>query len=232
MRIGELLAGAVRALREAVYPEGALCAGCGKVSDGAYLCPGCRRELEHSDLLASWECRDLDGVQAWSMRPHRNLPRKLVLRLKHGAESRAAEELAGLLRTAPDYFPRPSPDTVVTWVPAPRARTRERCIDHGRKLAEAVARELRLECRPLLKRRGNDNPQARLNREQRERNLRKAFVPLGPVDYPVLLVDDVLTTGTTALRCIAALRNAGAKRILVLTATHAVNDGGRAGRRA
>ena len=215
---------ALRAIREMVYPEGAVCLGCGKISDGNCLCPACREELRFSDLLESWERRELKDAEAWSMRPHRGLPRELILRLKHHAEARAATELAGMLRDRPPAFPVMRRDTVVTWVPGPKARVRERCVDHGKMLAEAVAAELGLDCRQLLTRRGNDRPQARLNMEQRRSNLRRAFSPLEKISVPVLLVDDVLTTGTTAERCIAALREAGAKEITVLTATHAVRN--------
>ncbi|MBQ9253103.1 MAG: ComF family protein [Clostridia bacterium] len=211
-----------RCLQEVLYPEGAVCLGCGKTARGECLCPACREQLFYSDSLESWEFRELQGVPAWSMRPHRGLSRELVLRLKYGAEARAAAELAGVLQTRPAFFPEFPPDTVVTWVPIPRPRLRERCVDHGQLLAEAVARQLGLTCQPLLARRGNDTPQARLDRERRQRNLKKAFIPLGKVESPVLLVDDVLTTGTTALRCIAALRQGGAKDITVLTCTRAV----------
>ena len=211
-----------RFLRETVYPEGAVCAGCGRISDGEGLCPDCRRELEHAGIMETWDTRDLDGVRAWSMRPHRGLPRTLVLRLKHGAEERTAAALAGMLRTRPAEFPELPPETVVTWVPTPKSRIRERCIDHGQALAEAAAKELGLRSAPLLVRKGNDRPQATLNREQREKNLQKAFVSPERIDFPVLLVDDVLTTGTTARRCISALREAGAEDITVLTATYAV----------
>ena len=226
MRLRNLFAWSKQCLREIIFPEGAVCLGCGKLSDGKCLCPSCREELLHSDMLESWELRDLKGVPAWSMRPHRGLPRKLVLQLKHGAVACAVEELAGILKEKPSYFPAMDLKTIVTWVPAPKARTRERGIDHGRLLAEAVGRELGLKCRPLLKRRGNDVPQARLSREARQKNLKKAFAAERGIDYPVLLVDDVLTTGTTALRCISALREAGASEITVLTATRAVREKG------
>jgi len=213
-----------QALREVVYPEGAICLGCGRRSDGNALCPECRRELLQEDLLESWETRDLDGVPAWSMRPHRGISRKLILRLKHGAETRAAGELAAVFRERPGIFPELPENLVVTWVPSPGSRIRERCVDHGRALAEALAREANRPCAQLLRRRGNDRPQVRLSREKRERNLKNAFQPVGPIRTPVLLVDDVLTTGTTARRCVAALREAGAREILVLTATHAARQ--------
>jgi len=208
-------------LWEILYPEGAICLGCGKISRGECLCPACREQLYYSDMLESWETRDLGGVTAWSIRPHRALARKLILRLKHGAEARAAAELAGMLKTRPDTFPAFPSDTVVTWVPMPGNRLRERCVDHGRLLAEAVARELNLSSEALLSRRGNDRPQAGLTMAKRQQNLQKAFAPRHPIGTPVLLVDDVLTTGTTARRCLAALREGGAQEITVLTMTRA-----------
>lgn len=211
-------------LREILYPEGALCLNCGKISDGNTLCPGCRQDLREGDLLESWETGEVSGVPFWSMRPHRGISRTLILRLKHGAESRAAAELASILRTRPAYFPELSPDTVVTWVPGPKERILERGVDHGKLLAEAAAQELGLSCRPLLIRRGNDRPQARLKEEQRRQNLKNAFLPAGRISFPVLLVDDVLTTGTTASRCIEALRQGGAADIMVLTATKATSS--------
>ena len=204
-----------------VYPEGAICLGCGRISDGEPLCSACRAELENGDILGSWVREDVDGVSAWSIRPHRGLARTLVLRLKHGAERRATDTLTGLLRSRPDYFPAFSPETVVTWVPMPKERRRERAIDHGQLLAEGVAAELGLSCRSLLLRHGNDRPQARLNMIGRQKNLRNAFAPAEKICFPVLLVDDVLTTGTTAKRCVEALRMAGGVNITILTMTRA-----------
>lgn len=210
-------------LWDIVYPEGAVCQGCGKTSDGRCLCPDCREELRHSGMLHAWERRDLDGVEAWSVREHSGLVRKLIHGLKYRAEACIAEELAEIILPLPEGLSL-SPHTIVTWVPMPEHRRRERCVDHGRLLAEATARKLRLLCRPLLIR--NDDhahTQEGLNRERRTANLSQAFSPLQPVCFPVLLVDDVLTTGTTALRCIAALREAGAQEITVLAYTHALH---------
>ena len=220
-RGGALIRSWGRGLAEILYPEGAVCLGCGRLSDGECLCPACREELRYSDVLDSWQLRDIGGVPVWCMRPHRDLPRKLVLRLKHGTEARAAKAMAGMLRDRPEDFLHPAPGTVVTWVPGPKGRIRERCIDHGKRLAEAVAAELGLECRPLLIRKKNDRAQARLNREARRENLKKTFAPAERIGCPVLLVDDVLTTGTTARRCLEALREGGAEEIEVLTVTKA-----------
>ena len=209
-------------LLDLVYPEGAVCRACGRISDGEVLCPSCRSALRNDGSLFRWETEELDpDLTAYFMTPHTGIARSLVLRLKHHAEACAARPLADLLLPLPKDFTF-SPDTVVTWVTMPERRRRERMIDHGRLLAEAAARQLGLSCRMLLDRRKTkEKNQASLNRNARQENLKNAFLPLEEITFPVLLVDDVLTTGTTARRCAAALRAGGAGQVTVLTYTRA-----------
>ncbi len=209
-------------LRDVLYPEGAVCQGCGKISDGRPLCPDCRDALLTGGMLDAWAFREVDGVPVWSLRSHENLPRHLVHRLKYNACACVAEELTEMLLPLPDEL-KLKPETVVTWVPMPESRRKERCVDHGRLLAEASARKLRLLCRPLLLRREDGaHTQEGLSEKKRKENLKNAFAPARPIDCPVLLVDDVLTTGATIARCAEALRKGGAKEIIALTFTHAM----------
>ena len=209
-------------LLDLVYPEGAVCRACGKVSGGEILCPSCRASLRSDGSLYRWETEELDpDLTAYFLTPHPGIARALVLRLKHHAEACAVRPLADLLLPLPKDFSF-SPDTVVTWVSMPENRRRDRMIDHGRLLAEAAAAQLGLPCRKLLLRRETRHKnQASLNREAREENLKNAFLPMEKITFPVLLVDDVLTTGTTARRCAEALRAGGAEQVTVLTYTRA-----------
>ena len=218
---GEGARAALKRVEEMVYPERALCRSCGVATDGGVLCAGCRERLQSDGFFFSWDREILaDGeTVAWALRPHEGIARQMVIRLKYQAEACVAEELAGLMEPVPaEVFL--TPETVVTWVTMPASRRRERGIDHGRALAEAVAGRLGLECRQLLDRaeRGGKR-QVKLNGEQRMKNLKGAFSPREKMDFPVLLVDDVRTTGTTALRCAEALRKGGAERVTVLTIT-------------
>lgn len=208
-------------LKEVIFPEGAFCCACGKVSGGSPLCPSCRRALLEDGYVFSWERNDPEpGFPVWSLRPHEGIHRRLVLRLKYGAEARAARVLADLLLPLPDEVSFP-PDTVVTWVTMPESRRRERGIDHARLLAEAFAEKLSLPCRQLLLRRDKrEKSQVSLSGEQRIDNLRGAFRAVEKIDFPVLLVDDVRTTGTTLCRCAGALREGGAVQISAITVTH------------
>ncbi len=211
-------------LLETVYPEQAVCRACGRISRGGVLCGDCLSRLTADGMTFAWNREDLaPDLPAYFLRPHTGIARDLVIRLKHRAEACLADVLADLVMPVPDWITFP-PETVVTWVPMPKRRREERCIDHGQMLAEAVAARLRLECRPLLRRIDNrEKAQATLHREARMTNLTRAFIPVGKITVPVLLVDDVLTTGTTALRCADALREGGAREISVLAITRATS---------
>ena len=217
---GPLEKAATSWLQDVVWPEGAFCCSCGMVSGSDGLCSSCRESLLHDGAFFAWEPYEPEpGLQAWSLRPHEGVPRQLVIRLKYDAEARAARLLAELVLPLPeaDLFP---PDTVVTWVTMPESRRRDRGIDHGRRLAEAFAEKLSLPCRQLLLRRDRrERRQVTLSAEQRSANLQGAFRPKEKISFPVLLVDDVRTTGTTLCRCAAALREGGAEKIFALTAT-------------
>ena len=175
--------------------------------------------------LFRWDTEELDPeLTAYFLTPHTGIARTLILRLKHQAEACAVRPLADLLLPLPKGLPF-SPDTVVTWVTMPENRRRDRMIDHGRLLAEAAAAQLHLPCRQLLIRRETrQKNQASLNRAAREENLKNAFEPREKIAFPVLLVDDVLTTGTTARRCAEALRKGGAEKVSVLTFTRATRQ--------
>ena len=207
-------------LKDVVWPEGALCCACGRLSGEDGLCDACRASLLNDGVLFAWDRDDPEpGLTAWSLRPHAGVPRQLVLRLKYNAEARAARLLASLLLPLPEDFVLP-PDTVVTWVTMPESRRRERAVDHGRLLAEAFAEQLSLPCRRLLDRRDRrERRQVSLGAGQRTANLQGAFRPAETVSFPVLIVDDVRTTGTTLCRCAEALRAGGAEQIFALTVT-------------
>ena len=207
-------------LKDVLWPEGALCCACGRASDGSGLCPACRERLHDDGFLFAWNQTELEpGFIAWSLRPYAGVARDLVLRLKFFAEGRAAKLLAELVLPLPEFLSFP-PDTVVTWVTMPESRRRNRFIDHGRLLAEAVAEKLGLPCRQLLLRRDRwERNQLGLNSARRRANLRGAFTPMEAITFPVLIVDDVRTTGTTLCRVAEALRAGGAQEVTALTAT-------------
>src|SRR5882762_5443531 len=117
---------------------------------------------------------------------------------------------------------------VVVPVPLHRERERERGYNQAALLSKPLAKRLRLphKALPLVRTRARPDKQV-LSSEERWESVRGSFAtrPGSQVDnLCVLLVDDVLTTGATLDACARALREAGAKSVIGLTAARAVRN--------
>jgi ComF family protein len=108
------------------------------------------------------------------------------------------------------------PDLLVP-VPLHKNRLRKRGFNQSRLLAEEIARHCRIPLDDkLLERIRPTPPQQGLPARLRLHNLRGALTATRRLDGEyVLLVDDVMTTGTTADACARALLNAGAGQVSV-----------------
>lgn len=143
-------------------------------------------------------------------------PRSLVLALKLRGSKTAADPLIEAMTECARRTGLAG--DAVTWVPARHQDKAERGFDHAEVLARGVAERLGLPAIPLLARRGVQIDQAGLDRRQRSLNLVGAFTTMSRLVNPVLLVDDVLTSGATASSCATVLKAAGATRIDLLVA--------------
>jgi len=124
---------------------------------------------------------------------------------------RLAASLAALLLACP--VPPPSPVQLVN-VPTVRARAAERGVDHTRELTRLAALRLRrvgvaVTARPLLVVQRRPQDQSGLARDQRWRNLEGAFRARAVPSVPVILADDIVTTGATLTEAVRACRMAG-----------------------
>jgi ComF family protein len=210
------------------------CAGC---AEGAWpFCERCTAELE--PLGPPWcrrcgrptpsdvdRCRDCPPATIASARAafaYRGPAREAVHRLKFSGWRGVGEALAGALVTL-----GPPAADAVTWVPLAPRRRAERGFDQAQVLARALARQLDLPSSAFVRRRSAAGTQARRARDERFAAMAGAFVPLGrggPSPPTLLLVDDVLTTGATASACAAALADAGARTVHLMTACRSFSD--------
>jgi ComF family protein len=209
------------------------CAGCGagpwpfcETCTGALVPlepPWCRRcgLPSVTDLDG---CRDCPPAQVASARAafvYRGPARAAVHRLKFSGWRGVGEALAAALAAL-----GPPPADAVTWVPLAPRRRAERGFDQARVLARALGRELGLPTAAFVRRTKATAPQSRRGREERLRAMAGAFagIPHRPPPLRLLLVDDVLTTGATASACAAALLEAGAREIHLLTACRSFTE--------
>ena len=100
---------------------------------------------------------------------------------------------------------------LISWAPTTARRKLERGHDHAEILARFVAKELQVQCRGVL-RRLTDQPQTGRTRQQRLVGPRFVSRPLN--NKCVVVIDDVVTTGTTLKRASQALYEGGAELVI------------------
>lgn len=211
----------LRWLEDLFWPRRMGCLCCDDLTGGAWLCPTCEKALQAMRL--SEEDAGMEDVR--SVYRYDGNARQLVVLLKDRCMADAAHVLAQGMAEAIGEMNLPK-DTVFTWVTMPEVRRRMRGIDHGKTLCEAVSAKTGFPCRKLLVRRSNAHTQRGLNREARLQNIADSIRCEEKISTPVLLIDDVLTTGATVSVCSEALRAAGASRVYALTATKVVLKSG------
>jgi ComF family protein len=147
----------------------------------------------------------------------------IVHALKYRGWEGAAEPMAQ--RMAEMSWPRDVDDEVQTVVPVPtsKARLRERGYNQAALLGAAFAKKMGWKTAPdVLVRTRQAKTQTALHPGERRANVARAFsVPAEQAERVqgehVMLVDDVWTTGATALACSQALLEAGARVVSVAT---------------
>lgn len=141
--------------------------------------------------------------------------RYLITHLKFAAQYKNARLLGQLLaEQLKETIDKP--DLLIP-VPLHKARYNERGFNQAIEIARVVAKELQipLELNACIRQR--DTPhQTRLTAKQRRKNVKNAFALVKPlVVEHVAIVDDVMTTGSTAHELAVLLKKAGVKRVAV-----------------
>jgi ComF family protein len=146
------------------------------------------------------------------------LLRDVILRLKHLSGDGLAELVSELWAEHAEAALRDLRADVVVPVPLHWRRRWQRGYNQSLALARGLAARLRLPCRPAWLRRVRHTPQqTQQSPSARRDNVRGAFRAGTKLaaGQTILLVDDVMTTGSTANEAAAALRTACAARVVV-----------------
>jgi len=211
------------------------CGGCGAIVDEVEsFCADCWRTLE---FLGSGGCSrcgiplqatEAELCGACLARPPRldrirsavaydDISSSIALRLKYGRK-------VGLARTMSRYMSpllTDLPEALLVPVPLHRSRLWRRGFNQSAIVAKALSRQTGLPiCVEALKRVRPTPPLKGMNMRQRRRTVAGAFRANPAVELrgrTVVLIDDVLTTGSTANACARVLKSAGAERVELIS---------------
>jgi ComF family protein len=177
------------------------------------------------------DCRTYPGAfeRARSVGPYAGALKALIRLFKFQGRVGLALPLGRLLLDTFERDLRPDRVDLILPVPLHARRMRRRGYNQAYLLLRPWGRwyqavhQRPLPCRierGLLRRVRATAPQTGLDRAARKRNLKNAFALTHPqrcAEQRIVLVDDILTTGATVNACARVLRDAGARRVEVLT---------------
>jgi ComF family protein len=195
--------------------------------DAEFFCVSCRTPFLNAFPLDSEGrcalCRTgLRGFDAaYCFGAYEGALRELIHLFKYGKIRTLARPLGDLLAAA---LPRHEGIDAVAPVPLHWSKQWQRGFNQSELLARDIARRTGIPMVLALRRRRSTLPQAGLSNTSRRRNVAGAFAcrrgatTLRKIAAKrILLVDDVMTTGSTAVACSLALKRAGAAGVALLT---------------
>ena len=143
-----------------------------------------------------------------------DIPRNVALKLKYGRKIALAKTMARYMAPLVGELPDGS---LLAPVPLHRWRLWQRGFNQSAIVAAEISRRTGIPVQPMLIERVKSTPPLKgMSHLQRRRTVSGAFRVRRGMELhgrTVVLIDDVLTTGSTANACASALRRAGATRV-------------------
>lgn len=201
------------------------CAACDAAARGVF-CDSCARGLRSDERDEA----SLDGVPLVAAGSYAEPLSTAVVRLKYEGRAELASPLAQLLAPRLRSLELPA-STLLVPVPLHAKRLASRGYNQAALLAQALASELSLPCAPRLllrtratERQVGQSREARLTNAQGAFELNRRALTRHAGSPGIVLIDDVVTTGSTVRACAQALAAGGA--ILLAVAAVARADAG------
>lgn len=146
--------------------------------------------------------------------------RTLIHSFKYSHRTHLCRPLAHLALESADEYVSHEPQLIIP-VPLHRSRLRERGFNQAVLIGGVLSHGLAIPMLPdALARTRPTEPQVKLSADARRTNVRGAFSVTRPETVAgrrILLLDDVMTTGSTLDECAKELKNAGAAAVLAVT---------------
>ncbi len=215
------------------------CLGCGLL--GTYICPHCQKDLRYYEKSLCFYCKraslyglthpnclkkfNIDGVS--SIFYYDNVLKKIIKNVKYRLATEVGREFLKTIKPETirelSFYKRLSGRVYFQPVPLSAKKIRERGFNQALFLVKFFQRFIKFPVADFLIRVKETKPQAEIkNKKDRYQNLRGAF-KVDPENHSalagskIILVDDVITSGSTIREAAKVLKKSGAGKVYVLT---------------
>ncbi len=227
-------------LLDLIFPK--KCISCKKPGD--YICTNCFTYLSFNDNSICLVCNknSINGLThpgcvgkytidgSFSSLSYNPIAKKLIYRFKYKPFLLDLQSLLselfyeGLIQNetlAKTIEQFSNKAIILVPIPLHSSKLRKRGYNQAEILAKGLSERLGISCNDVLIRNKNTKTQFKLGQKERKDNIKGAFElkpNISVTHYStILLVDDILTSGSTLLECANVLRRAGAKAVFGLT---------------
>lgn len=219
MRIHERLSPYAEALLRLIYPAAcALCATELELEEHG-ICRACATRLQEQRFDFQTSCLEapLEFIrETWVLYPYESPVKELLTSIKFSKKRWLIQTFAQDLIPFAQALASVNHYDMLVPIPLDGARLRERHFNQAELFAGLLSKALKNPVQKLLHKRYSTPAQSRLSQKERGVNLFQAFRVSHPQRIQgktILLVDDVLTTGTTVREAARVLKKKGAKRV-------------------
>ena len=184
------------------------CARCGAA--GGSPCARCLEDLQPADRIEALP--PLDQIVA--LVRYDETSRPFIADLKYRGVWASARVLGpAMAALIEESFGDETADLTLTWAPTTPRRVRDRGFDQAEVLAREIGHRSNLRVERLLERVAGP---AQTGRSRSERAHGVAFIPTRSISGPVIVIDDVVTTGATFRAAGRALFDAGSSSVVAI----------------
>ena len=202
----------MKSLAELIFPS--RCIGCSQL--GISICSVCRKSW-HSHIYRR-DIKVLDTTYpVISAIEYSPIASRVLMRAKEANQDAADQLLINAISHSLRFFQRKFGHGALVAIPSRRSATRKRGRDFMQEIVDSVADIEKVNSLQILQHQRAVRDQSKLNSSQRAHNIEGAFSTIfhramapdvGNIG-PLIIVDDLVTTGSTLAEAIRALREAG-----------------------
>lgn len=188
------------------------------------ICKRCGRQLKEETQEFCAEC--MVREPAWdmgrSMYSYGGIAGHIIREVKKSGTKEVIRFLGQKMAMQQRSFPGMQKVQCIVPVPLHKRKQNVRGFNQAELLAMALGKEWQLPVRKLLLKTKRTREQKSLSREHRKENVKNAYrinarVLGSDIPEAVLLLDDIITTGSTLSACAEVLKEAGVKYVYFLT---------------
>lgn len=201
-----------------IYPQ--VCGICGK-GKFTYLCKRCENRLNKIAIFGKDEYQDKYFENHYYIFKYDDIIRSIIIDYKFNEKAYIYRSIAEFINKNKKVYSKLYFYDIIMPVPISKKRKKVRGYNQSLLIAKEMAKiyDLKLKKNIIIKTK-NNMVQSNLNKKDREANVVNAYKIIETKEITnkkILLIDDIFTTGATVNECSKTLKNAGAKKIDILT---------------